>query len=62
MNDSYYEPVHDRAWDALVDYCDENDLNTDEEDFEAWVEDQREAAEEARAERIAEARKEGWDY
>jgi hypothetical protein len=59
MNDNYYQPREDRAWDHFVDWCDEEGLDPLEEDFEAWVEDMREAAEEAAAEARAEAR---WDY
>ncbi len=38
MNDNYYQPSEDRLWDEFVDYCHDNDLSTDEEDFEAWRE------------------------
>jgi len=61
MNDNYYQPADSTEWDRFVDYCDDNDLNPLEEDFETWVEEQREAAEEAHAERMADlAREREW--
>ena len=50
MNDNYYTPADDSAWDYFLDYCEENDLDPEAEDFEQWKEDQREAAEERASE------------
>lgn len=57
MNNSYYEPPEDRAWD---DYCDQTDEPTDE-GFEEWKEEQYDRSEDAAIER-AEAAREDWDY
>ena len=38
-------------WDYFIDYCDENDLDPEEEDFDAWRDEQRDRAEDAAAER-----------
>lgn len=63
MNDRYYEPQHDGAWDAFVDYCESNGLDTDDVDFDQWVEDQMEARDESRAEAQMEARRDrDYDY
>lgn len=62
MNDSYYQPADDRAWDTFVDYCDENNLTVEDEDFDAWVEDQQDRADDEAAERqMEDARERDWD-
>lgn len=57
MNDSYYQPPEDRAWEA---YCDETDEPT-EEGFEEWCEEQEDRAEDAAIERAESAREDRWD-
>lgn len=53
--------MHNSEWDEWIDYCDENGLDPEVEDFYAWRDEQREAAEEAAAERAREAYEErGW--
>lgn len=63
MNDRYYDPPFDPAWDVFVDYCESNGLDPDDEDFDQWVEDQREYAAEQRAEQRADYERErDYDY
>ena len=63
MNDNYYDPTYgdDGMWDRFIDYCDDNDLNVEDEDFDAWMEEQRDRAEDAAAERAMDyARERDW--
>lgn len=63
INDNYYQPAEDTAWDYFVDWCEENGFDPEAEDFEQWKEDQREMAEEIAAERWADAQREdSWDW
>lgn len=63
MNDSYYQPNYDPMWDHFVDYCEENDLDPSVEDYDSWVEERIEEAEERAAEMAYEAHREReWDY
>jgi len=57
MNDSYYQPADDRAWEA---YCDQTDEPTDE-GFEAWMEEEQDRADDAAIERAEAAREDRWD-
>jgi hypothetical protein len=54
-NDWYYEPPDDRAWDAFSDQWEGEDEPTDG-DFEEWLEEQQDRAEDAAIERAEAAR------
>ena len=43
--------MHNSEWDEWIDYCDENDLDPEVEDFYAWRDEQRDRADDAAAER-----------
>lgn len=62
QNDNYYQPSPEPYWDAFVDAMEEEGLDPETEDFEAWVENMVEMQEEERAERQMEERRErDWD-
>lgn len=59
---NYYDTPSTKFEDMFMDYCDEMDLDPQEEDFHAWVEGQIEAEEEARMEAAMEAAMEARFY
>lgn len=61
MNDNYYQPADDRAWDAFYDQYDPDEHGEDmDAAFEVWMEEQEDRAEDARIS-AAEYARDNWE-